>query len=547
MPLPAGGQGLTWPPKSEADVGTLYREHAAWYSGDPEKLAAFYSGSQVFPARPGTLAVGRSPWWRSWGRANSAQYAIQQRAQLHIPLAGEMAASSAALLFTELPDLTIAEAQTTRGPIPADGGEGPIVLAPSEAVLAQDRLEELLVEGGVHARLLEAAETAAAMGGVYLKPAWDEKLADHPILAVQQVDMGIPEFSWGLLRAVTLWRELKTDGRVVLRHLERHERAPDGTALILHGLYRGTAGELGERLSDVQLMAETGLEPVVVLPFKGLGIRYVPNMRPNRRWRQSFLGQSDYAGAEGMLDALDETWASWMRDIRLGKARIMVPEDFLLPDRRFDVDHEVFTGLDMQPSSAQNQITSQQFEIRVEQHLGTALALLERIVSNAGWSPQTFGLNIAGRAESGVALRVRESKTYFTRQRKAGWFSVAVGDVAEMLLAIDRTIFKRTEHGVYRPSAELPEGTATPGELAQTLTALRSAEAASTETLVRMLHPEWSDDQVDAEVSRINEERGTSVPNPGGFGVTDMAAVDMPESPFGAPPMPDQGPPPPPA
>jgi hypothetical protein len=37
------------------------------------------------------------------------------------------------------------------------------------------------------------------------------------------------------------------------------------------------------------------------------------------------LGRSDFSGLEISLDTLDEAHASWMRDIRLGKARLIVP------------------------------------------------------------------------------------------------------------------------------------------------------------------------------------------------------------------------------
>jgi hypothetical protein len=50
--------------------------------------------------------------------------------------------------------------------------------------------------------------------------------------------------------------------------------------------------------------------------------------------------------------------------------------------------------------------------------------------------------------------------------------------------------------------------------VAQTLTLLRTAEAASTETMVRMLHVDWDDQLVAGEVARIQAERGAPVPEP---------------------------------
>ena len=57
-------------------------------------------------------------------------------------------------------------------------------------------------------------------------------------------------------------------------------------------------------------------------------------------------------------------------------------------------------------------------------------------------------------------------------------------------------------------------------EIGATLAAISAARAASTETLVRMLHRDWDDPEVQDEVARINEEQGLgNVPDPvEGFG-----------------------------
>jgi hypothetical protein len=47
---------------------------------------------------------------------------------------------------------------------------------------------------------------------------------------------------------------------------------------------------------------------------------------------------------------------------------------------------------------------------------------------------------------------------------------------------------------------------------AQTVQILDAARAASTATRVRMIHPDWEDDQVDAEVRTIKEEDVTMAP-----------------------------------
>src|SRR5690606_11672382 len=102
MPLPEGGNTVDWPPKSWQPVYAQLIEHAAWYAGDPERLAAVYGGR--------VTTRSRRPWYRFWERAGQEREEHQTRSQLHVPLAGDIAGTNAALLFSEAPDIRIPEA-----------------------------------------------------------------------------------------------------------------------------------------------------------------------------------------------------------------------------------------------------------------------------------------------------------------------------------------------------------------------------------------------------------------------------------------------------
>lgn len=490
---------MQWPPEGWADVYREYVEHSAWYSGDPEQLAEVYGGELSVVANP--------PRWKFWARGREEGRRYNSRSQIHVPLAGDIAATSSALLFSEAPEFLIPEAHEEN--------------APSDAKAAQARLDEIVTEGGVIDRLSEAAETAAAMGGVFIKPDWDTSVADMPLLSVVQADNAVPEFRYGRLQAVTCWRVVKgADSQKIYRHLERHSVNSSGMGMIEHALYEGSRERLGVRITLTGSPDTANLQDGLVLPFMGIGIRYIANMRPNRKHRGSPLGQSDYAGAEGLLDALDETFTSWMRDIRLARARLVVPEEFLeVTDKgpRFDMDREVYAALDMDPTGGT--ITPVQFAIRVDEHQRTAVELVERIISHAGYSPQTFGLHIEGRAESGTALRVRERKTLTTQQRKRRYWEPGIEDVLEMMLYIDREIFNASTP-VFRPQVTMADSIADdPMEVAQTIALLHSAAAISLYERVRMRHPEWKTPQIMEEVARLEQEQGLAVPDPMQIGV----------------------------
>jgi len=97
--------------------------------------------------------------------------------------------------------------------------------------------------------------------------------------------------------------------------------------------------------------------------------------------------------------------------------------------------------------------------------------------------------------------------------------------VVVTFLMIDASVF-RSGVEPEKPDLEWGDGVSEdPTTVAQTSQLLRAAEAASTETLVRMNHPDWDDDQVTEEVAKIRDDQqaatAMSVPGPdAGMGLT---------------------------
>jgi hypothetical protein len=101
-----------------------------------------------------------------------------------------------------------------------------------------------------------------------------------------------------------------------------------------------------------------------------------------------------------------------------------------------------------------------------------------------------------------------------TAAKKAEYWRPAIEDVLEMLLIIDRQQLGGSVTP-YRPTVEIQDSVQ--GDLAQlaaSVELINRAQAASLDTKIRMLHPDWEQDQVAAEVQRITEEQGLSVPDP---------------------------------
>src|SRR5690625_7222410 len=83
--------------------------------------------------------------------------------------------------------------------------------------------------------------------------------------------------------------------------------------------------DIDEYRAEYELFVEDQALPGV----DGLGAVYIPNLLPNRLFPESSEGVSDYQGSVQLLDALDEVWTSWIRDIELGMARLLIDEDML--------------------------------------------------------------------------------------------------------------------------------------------------------------------------------------------------------------------------
>jgi A118 family predicted phage portal protein len=493
MPLPSGG---TWPPRNLDPIYAHYNVLDAWYQGDPERLAALYGDGR---GTASTLPVNRPSQYRGgvvgtlarmfWGTPTPAG---ERRTKLHVPVASDICTMSSDLLFSEPPSITVENPAT------------------------QERIDELLPS--LQATLLEGSEVGAALGGYYLRAVWDRQVAEKPWLAAVHADAAVPEWRWGRLHAVTFWRVIEQDDQTCLWHLERHE-----PGLILNGLFQGALGDLGRQLPLTAHPETTGMQPSIATGLDRATAVYVPNMRPNRQWRNypagANLGRSDFDGPVlGLMDSLDETWTSWMRDIRIGKGRVHVPSSYLQSQGRgqgayFDPDREIYEAMNVLGGDDRMELTATQFAIRVVEHRDTQAELLAAILRATGYSAQSFGLS-GDVAVTATEVSAKERRSLVTRGRKALYTAPELASAIEMLLQLEASMFSS------EVTPELPAvvfgDSVSPDimQLAQTAELMRRAEAASDETLVRMLHPDWDEDQVQAEVAAIADARPDPIADP---------------------------------
>jgi hypothetical protein len=467
-----------------------WQSWAAWWSGDLDRL------------KQDTPATAPGGYWARRNKAGATQ--------IHLPLAADLARTTAEMVYGDTPVLEFEGDKATQA--------------------AWDDLAQTI---GWSNTLLESGEVGAALGGSYLRPGWDKDTAEHPLPMVVRADMALPEFRFNQLHAVCFVTELpppadwtaRNRGEV-WRWLEHHEPRQ-----IRQELWLGSAGNIGHPMPLAEHPHVAHLEAVfdtTPIRAKGILVEYIPNDLP-QPLDVLPLGRSVLQGVETLLDQLDEVMDSWMRDIRLGKGRILLAREMLDPigpqkrggiggmfARRntspaggFDVDAEAFVGLEMSPDGkdgAPAPITHVQFEIRVEEHLASAMALIEQIVARGGFAPQTMGIHVEGQI-SGTAMRRRDMRSHRTKDRIRRYARSPLERFAETMMLINAWAFDG-QRPTKRPTLAWREtDQADPKETAETIEILRRAQAMSVEVAVQMAHPEWDDKQVEDEVKLLMQEQ----------------------------------------
>ena len=529
MPLPTGN--VTWPPKEFTPYFDLLQVFDGWYTGNIAALATIYRDRPIsHPAQynGGLLGAGARAW------LGKPQATSETRSQLHIPLAADIATLSADYLFSEAPRVVLPGERSTDGNTPRDA--------------MQDRAEKVINTSSFHSLLLESGEVASALGGTFLRLVWNKERLSTVRAEAVYADAAIPTFRFGQLHEVTFWTELSREKGKVWRHLEHH-----AAGSIEHGLYEGTEDKLGTRqpLSERPETAWLAGDPANDIPavvdansqilthVEGLTAAYVPNMRPNKLFRKeprlSQLGISDFADIVQLFDAVDEVWSSWMRDIRIAKARIVVAKQYLEGGgfgggASFDFDREVYEGMNALtgPGGQDFGFHAHQFEIRVEEHAATVKELRDQAMRSAGWTPGSIGGSDAG-MRTATEIKSDDRLSERTRDKKINYWKT-LSPFFLTWLQLDAVVYggqRPTEEPEFRFPAEAQ---ADQESMARTNQMLYAAQSASVETRVRMQHPEWDGETVNTEVKRIREEFGIGqAADPTKVGTVDDDTQPTPE------------------
>lgn len=506
---------MTWPPPEMHHIYQKISEWDAWLTGDRARLEAAYE------SQPATYSGFRGftvrLWRRFWGEPVTDPSA-EPRVKVHVPLAADIARASADLLFSDPPSVTSEDTDT-------------------------QTLIDGFLENGLINVCANAAEVAAGLGGVYLRALPD--FGKGKIFTTRvDYDCVAPTFVFGELVKIIIWRNVATKGRQVWRHFETHELDSDGIGIVRHQLFSGTVSEKGvvvpltDRVETAPLADILDEGDYFSTQSPGLAVQHFPNATLNTLWRTDpigcHLGQADIAGAEPELDRLDHAKSAELREVDLGVARIIIPTTMLDVGRpgegvSWDRDREIWSPVNTAPTEAGDMEPKLvQPDIRVEKYHAVQQQLTEEIIRHAGYSAQTFGEDENGAEITATQVNSQGRRSDSTKGRKIRVWQPGLERYITKMVAMSVAIFG-VPGDPETVQVQFPDGGGI--DLLTTSQAVQAADiagAVSTPTKVRLMHPDWGQDQIDEEVALIKAEKGLSVEDPavfgqGGYGLPDIA------------------------
>lgn len=466
--LDSGGE---WPPEEHADRIARQDDHQTLYRNRRDELIQRWSGDLL-------------------------RYAGRQEDLIPFPSAKIAARTLAAFLFGETPVI---------------GHDDPEVAGALEAMATSQALPS---------RLLEGAITQAVQGEVYLRPGWDADVSPWAIITPIPGRQVIPTFRFGTLvdaAIVTTWEpdERRGGSRHYHRLIEQHDRGR-----IRYSLHRGTPDRLGPSIALEDWRPTRNLPPVQATGIDELLVVHSPLGRD----AESPHGVSIFDGLEALALAMHRLYSQEQHDAELARKRVAVAESLLHRDATGRPSWD--RSIDLLPltEDALGAVGAEgkpvhpiEFSDDTVQRDRIGGRFRDFLIA-AGISPDTLDAQEAGGAAiSGTSRRLAQAMTIQTASAAGRYWQDALSRALTLGLFVSRIHLDADVPAILDalPSVELADGLVDdPVELARIISDLDTAEAVSTLQKVKMLHPEWSPDQIGEEVERILEANPPPPPAP---------------------------------
>lgn len=493
---------MKWPPVEYQPALDTVRHDKAWLTGDVTAIKTQTQNHQPQPIRHRAQYNGGLVGWGArvtLGRPNPRHGSAH--VDRHLPVASELTETIGDLLFGNAVGVT------------ADGWDERLV-ASLTAMVDSDQFT---------ADMVEAGQKCSALGWEFGRIVWNTDVAPHPWIEWVDADRAFATFQWGRLTEVTFF-DVWERGKYVYRLTQTHR-----VGQIEYQLWQGTESRLGMTVPYETLEETSHLAGVVtdgtVLPT-GLNILtavMVPNRAKNPAWSDSehlkYYGKSDIQFAGGLWEDIDKGYTDLWYEVDSARARLLVSEDYLdtlAPGQGsvFDWFRDVYLIGQSANADSPSTLERVQFDMRVEEYLKVVEQTTMRAVGAVGLSPMTLGLEEPGSNLTATEIRAKSAKTLNTWRARSRYWRAGLQHIVMAWAGMDALIHGWSQPQVL-PKIAMPEPVQdTDLDRAKTVQAQRDSGSASIYTGVKTLHPEWGEDEVNAEVQRIRDDQGMNLVDP---------------------------------
>src|SRR5690625_1744221 len=312
-------------------------------------------------------------------------------------------------------------------------------------------IDEVFKHNKFNKKFQDFLEYQFAMGGMVIKPYVEN---DEVKLSFVTADCFIP-ISWqneSIREGVFINETQKGTKKYTL--LEWHVWE-SGIYTVKNELYESeTDNELGRKVPLKTLYP--GLEQVLGMPKieKPIFVYFKPNTANNFD-TQSPLGISLYANALSVMKSIDTAFASFHREFRLGKKRILVPEPMIktVVDPRTGAMHRYFDASDETYEAFAGDMDNTEMkeisvELRVSEHVSAINSMLNLFAMQTGFSSGTFTFD-GESMKTATEVISEQSKTFKSKQSHEVIIEAGIIDLIESILALANT------YGIYKGDREL--------------------------------------------------------------------------------------------
>lgn len=368
----------------------------------------------------------------------------------------------------------------------------------------QARYDFIVDENGLTAELVRGALMSSSEGDVWGRVIVRPDILDCPIIDFSSRRNVIPEFSGRFLTAATFVHEWTEGYTEVFRLFERHS-----AGAVDHVLYKGTSVSLGDKINLNAYGRTQGMPERVLTGIPTPLVQFIPNSVDSDPTR----GYSDYRGLEQRFLSLNAAETVGHNNVLLtGQKRAMIDSAYTQNGGVPKGDTFLIRRADdaMAGDSKSKGIDVLEYTFEATELVAWVDHIVDISLTAAGIAPQLVGRSVDGGAISGTALKLKAAHSLLEASGKGRHFDRGLKKLLRYAAIIDS---RRTTEGGFGRKWSAPDELVTieradpmprdDMEAAQILVLLTNAEAVSTEEKVRLVHPEWDEDQVQEEVQKL--------------------------------------------